>query len=58
MVEAKEYIQRESGVEPGVGYELTFSEMGESEKSLNRRSGKVGFRTSMTEFFRAAKQRG
>lgn len=54
---AKEFLERETGVQPGVGYEVSFDEMGESARSLNKRAGKVGFRTSLTEFFRAAKRR-
>jgi hypothetical protein len=56
-MDTREFIQRESGFEPGAGYELSFREMGETERSLNRRIGKVGFRTRMTEFFKAAKRR-
>lgn len=54
---AREFIERETGVKPGVGYELSFDEMGESPRSLSKRAGKVGFKTSLTEFFKAAKRR-
>ena len=56
-MDARTFIHQETGVEPGFGYELSFKEMGETEKSLNRRAGKVGFRTSLTEFFKSAKRR-
>ena len=54
---ARDFIERETGIAPGVGYELSFKEMGETAASLNRHAGKVGFKTSLTEFFRAAKRR-
>jgi hypothetical protein len=57
MADTREFIERETGWKPGVGYELSFTEMGESERSLNKRVGKVGFRTSLTEFFKSAKRR-
>lgn len=50
-------IQRETGFVPGVGYEVSFDQMNISEQSLNKRVGKIGFRTQLTEFFRAAKRR-
>lgn len=55
---AREFIHRETGIAPGVGYELSFDEMGLTPKSLEKRRGKVGFRTSLTEFFKSAKKRG
>jgi hypothetical protein len=54
---AREFIQQETGIVPGVGYELSFDELGESPRSLRKRAGKVGIRTSLTEFFKAAKRR-
>lgn len=54
---ATDFIERETGLQPGVGYELSFDALGESERSLNQRAGKVGFKTSLTEFFKSAKQR-
>jgi hypothetical protein len=56
-MDARKFIEQETGIEPGVGYELSFREMGETEKSLNKHVGKVGFKTSLTEFFKAAKRR-
>src|SRR5215471_16273875 len=56
-MDARTLIEQETGVQPGVGYELTFDELGESPKSLSKRAGKVGFRTSLTEFFKAAKRK-
>lgn len=55
--EARDIITRETGAAPGAGYELSFDEMGVTPKSLDKARGKVGFRTSLTEFFRSAKQR-
>jgi hypothetical protein len=55
---AKEFVERETGVTPGEGYELSFDQLGESKRSLQKRAGKVGFRTSLTEFFKAARRRG
>lgn len=52
---AQEVIRRETGWEPGEPYFLSFDEMGESEKSLNKRVGKVGFKTRLTDFFKAAR---
>jgi hypothetical protein len=57
QVEPREFIQQQTGIEPGVGYELSFDEMGLSRKALSKSKNKVGFRSSMTEFFRAARQR-
>jgi hypothetical protein len=56
-MDARDFIHRESGVEPGIGYELSFDEMGVSANSLNKRVGKVGFRTKLTEFFKSAKRK-
>ena len=55
-MDTREFIRQETGIEPGVGYEVSFRELGETEKSLNRRVGRVGFRTKLTEFFRAARR--
>ena len=54
---AREFIERETGVAPGAGYALSFREMGVTQKSLDKSIGKVGFKTSLTEFFRGAKKR-
>jgi hypothetical protein len=57
MQTVQEVIEQ-SGMGPGgVRYELSFDEMGESPRSLTKRSGKVGFRTKITEFVRAAQHR-
>jgi hypothetical protein len=56
-VEPRQFIEQETGMEPGVGFELSFDQMGVTEKSLNKARGKVGFKTSLTEFFKAAKRR-
>src|SRR5215471_11659326 len=56
-MDSRDFITQETGIAPGVGYELSFDELGESEKSLNKRVGKVGFRTSLTNFFKSAKRR-
>lgn len=56
-MDAREFVSAETGIEPGVGYEVSFDSMNLSERGLNKRAGKVGFRTKMTEFFRAAKRR-
>ena len=56
-MDARAYIEQQTGMKPGFGYEVSFDELNVSQKDLNRRSGKVGFRTSLTEFFRAAKRR-
>ena len=55
--QVKTFLEHETGVTPGASYELSFDQMGESERSLNRHAGKVGFKTSLTEFFKAAKRR-
>lgn len=47
---AQEFLQG------AVGYELSFDELGESPKSLAKRQGKVGFKTSLTEFFKAGRR--
>jgi hypothetical protein len=56
-MDLREVIKQDTGFEPGVGYEVSFDQMGESEKTLNRRVGKVAFKTKLTEFFKSAKQR-
>jgi hypothetical protein len=56
-MEAREFIREQTGIEPGVGYELSFEEMGLTQETLKKRKNKVGFRASMTEFFRSARQR-
>ena len=56
-MDARTLIEQETGVKPGIGYELSFDELGESPKTLSKRAGKVGFRTSLTEFFKAAKRK-
>jgi hypothetical protein len=56
-MDVKEFITQETGVEPGVGYQLSFDELGETGKSLNKRAGKVGFKVKLSEFFRHAKRR-
>jgi hypothetical protein len=40
-----------------VRYEIPFTEMGETPASLSKRSGKVGFRASLTEWVRTAIRR-
>lgn len=50
-------LLKETGVTPGIGYELSFSDLGESERSLNKRIGKVGFKTHLTEWYKKAKRR-
>ena len=54
---ARDFIERETGIQPGVGYELTFDQLGLSPRALGKRQGKIGMKTSLTEFFRAAKRR-
>src|SRR5215475_6255600 len=56
-MDAREFVTQETGIAPGAGYEVSFDQMNVSERSLNKRAGKVGFRTKLTEFFRAAKRR-
>ena len=55
-MEAREWIANETGIRPGVCYELSFDEMGESPRSLEKRAGKVGLRTSLTDFFKSARR--
>lgn len=55
-MDPREFIHQETGWEPGVGLELSFKEMGVTQKGLDKAKGKVGFKTSITEFFRAAKR--
>lgn len=56
-MEVKELIKHKTGIEPGIGYELSFTDLGESPQSLEKRKGKVGFKVLLTDFFRAAKRR-
>jgi hypothetical protein len=56
-MEPREFIREQTGIEPGVGYELSFKEMGITQDGMDKRKNKVGFRASLTEFFRAAKRR-
>ena len=53
----KEFLERETNQQLGVGVELTFDEMGLSKQSLKKRAGKVGFKSSLSEFLRAAQRR-
>jgi len=55
-METREFIQEQTGWEPGVGYELSFREMNVTQKTLDRCRQRVGFKTSLTEFFKAAKR--
>jgi hypothetical protein len=56
-MEVKEFLEQETGDKLGVGLEFSFDELGVSEQSLNKRVGKVGFKTRLTEYFQAAKSR-
>lgn len=56
-MDARSFIQEHTGWEPGTGFEVSFKEMGVTQKSLDKAKGKVGFRTSLTEFFKSAKRR-
>lgn len=56
-MDPKDFITEQSGFQGGVGYELSFDEMGESERSINKRTGKVGFKTKLTDFFQKARRR-
>lgn len=53
----KQFIENATGDEIGPSYELTFDEMGESQRSLSKRAGKVGLKVRLTDFFKAAKRR-
>ena len=55
--EVRSFIEQETGWTPGQGFEVSFKEMGVSAQSLNKRVGKVGFKTSLTEFFKSATRR-
>jgi hypothetical protein len=53
---ARDFIGSESGQQPGMGYELSFDELGVSPASLAKGSGKVGIKTKLTEFVKAARR--
>ena len=48
----------QTGQPAGAHFELSLDDMGESPRSLAKRAGKVGLKTTLTEFFRAARRRG
>lgn len=56
-MEVKEFLEQETGEQLGVNVELSFDELGLTERSLNRRIGKVGFKSRLSEFFKAAQRR-
>ena len=56
-MDVKQFLEEQTGEQLGYSVELSFDEMGVTEKSLNRSVGKVGFKSSMNEFFKAAKRR-
>lgn len=56
-MDAREQITQQSGFQGGVGYELSFDEMGVTAKSLERSAGKVGFKTALTDYFKKARRR-
>jgi hypothetical protein len=56
-MEVKEFLESQTGDSLGVNLELPLTELGITETGLNKKVGKVGFKTSLTEFFRAAKRR-
>lgn len=56
-MEVKEFLEQQTGEQLGVGVELTFDEMGVTERSLNKRVGKVGFKSRLSEFLKAAQRR-
>lgn len=56
-MDPREFISKEGGAEGGIGYEVSFADMGVTQTSLNKRPGKVGFRTSLTEWLKAARRR-
>jgi hypothetical protein len=56
-MDTRAFIEQATGEEMGANYEVSFREMGLTQKSLDRSRGKVGFKTSLTEFFRSAKRR-
>lgn len=55
-MEAREVFKQQTGLEPGIGVELSFEEMG-AVSDIKKSRNKVGFKTSMSEFFRAAKRK-
>jgi hypothetical protein len=55
--QARQFIEKETGWTPGAGFEVSFRDMGVSAESLNKRVGKVGFKASLSEFFRSARKR-
>lgn len=56
-MEVREKLHEETGIEPGIGFELSFDELGITKQSLSKSQNKIGLRTKMTEFFRSARQR-
>ena len=56
-MEVKEFLERETNEKLGVGVELSFNELGVSQRSLNKRVGKVGFKARLSEFLKAAQRR-
>lgn len=55
-MEARDLYRAETGLDPGLQVELSFEEMN-AVSDIKKARNKVGFKTSLTEFFRAAKRR-
>ena len=53
----KEYLEQQTGEQLGVNIELSFDELGVSQRSLQKRAGKVGLKAKLTEFWKAAQRR-
>ena len=56
-MDVKQFLEDASGEQLGVNVELSFKELGLTERSLNRRVGKVGLKARMSEFLKAAQRR-
>ena len=54
---AREFIERETGIAPGVGYELSFDELGVPASNFSAHAEKVGFKIKLTDFLKSAKRR-
>lgn len=57
-MDARALFREQTGTdtEGMIGYELSFREMGVTQRGLDRSIGKVGFKTKLTDFFKAAKR--
>ena len=53
----KDFVAQETGVIPGESYELSFDQLGLPKGTHEKMRNQIGIKTTMTEFFKAAKRR-